>query len=70
MAPEPGDVFDFLTSDSVRRAANERIQREALRQLDTVDLDDDHSRIEPLPSSGAPPVAPRQVPRPTGRGLG
>lgn len=34
----------------VPRAAEERIRREALRQLDTVDIDDDDSRMEPLPT--------------------
>lgn len=46
----PNRKLDFLSSDSVRRATNERIRNEALRQLDAIDLDDDDATIQPLPA--------------------
>lgn len=36
-------------SDAVRRSADDRIRLEALRQLDSLDIDDEDGRIEPLP---------------------
>ena len=36
-------------SDAVRRSADNRIRLEALRQLHSVDVDDEDGRIEPLP---------------------
>ncbi len=43
------DPSDIHTSEAVRRSADERIRREAIRQLDSIDLDSDEGRIEPLP---------------------
>lgn len=46
--------FDHNDIDPVVRSVERRIQREALRQLDSVDLDDDDSRVDSLaPLEGA-----------------
>ena len=45
--------FDPNDVDPVVRSVERRIRREAIRQLDSVDLDDDDDRVEPLP-----PLAP------------
>ncbi|MGB5758777.1 MAG: hypothetical protein WBM50_17835 [Acidimicrobiales bacterium] len=37
---------------SVPEAVDRRIRLEALRQLDTLNIDDDDCRIEPLPALG------------------
>lgn len=41
--------FDPNDIDPVVRSVERRIRREAIRQLDSVDLDDDDDRIDPLP---------------------
>lgn len=48
--PTMVDPSDVHTSEAVRRAADARIRREAIRQLDSIDLDDDDGTIEPLPA--------------------
>ncbi len=45
--------FDPNDTDPAIRSADRRIQREALRQLDSIDLDDDDARIDPLPRTEA-----------------
>lgn len=44
------DPSDVQASEAVRRAADERIRAEAIRQLDSIELDDEDvdGRIEPL----------------------
>lgn len=42
----PGSRSD----DVVVTTVDEEIRREALRQVDSIDCDDDHWRIEPLPT--------------------
>ncbi len=44
------DPSDVQASEAVRRAADERIRQEAMRQLDSIELDDEDvdGRIEPL----------------------
>jgi predicted HAD superfamily phosphohydrolase len=46
MAENPDD--NDVAIDPVQRAVDERIRREALRQLNTIDIEDDHSRVESL----------------------
>lgn len=41
--------FDPNDIDPVVRSTDRRIRREALRQIDSVDLDDPDDRVEPLP---------------------
>jgi hypothetical protein len=41
---------DKASGDSAVVAVDEEIRREALRQLESIDCDDDDWRIEPLPS--------------------
>lgn len=41
--------FDPNDIDPVVRSANRRIRREAIRQLDSIDLDDPDDRVDPLP---------------------
>lgn len=36
--------------DPVVLATDQRVRREALRQLDSVDIEDDDARMEPLPT--------------------
>ncbi len=45
------DPNDVQASEAVRRAADERIRQEAIRQLDSIELDDEDvdGRIDPLP---------------------
>lgn len=42
--------FDPNDIDPVVRSVDRRIRKEAIRQLDSIDLDDDDDRIDPLPS--------------------
>lgn len=49
--------FDPNDIDPVVRSVDKRIKREAIRQLDSVDLDDDEDRIDPLPPLAAAEVA-------------
>lgn len=55
MAENPYD--NDVAIDPVQRAVEERIRREALRQLDTVDIEDDHSRIESAPDAVPNPLS-------------
>jgi hypothetical protein len=41
--------FDFDAEDPVVRAVERRIRREAIRQLDSIDLEDGDDRVTPLP---------------------
>lgn len=52
---EPGSVH---ASEAVRRAADEAIRAEAIRQLDSIELDDEDvdGRIEPLEESVPQPL--------------
>lgn len=45
------DPSDVQASEAVRHAADERIRLEAIRQLDSVNLDDEDvdGRVDPLP---------------------
>lgn len=47
------DPSDVQASEAVRRAVDERIRQEAIRQLDSIELDDEDvdGRIEPLEKS-------------------
>lgn len=44
------------TERAAARATDDRIRREALRQIESVDLDDDDWRIEPLPEFEGEPL--------------
>ena len=46
----PGPTSD----DLVVKTVDEEIRQEALRQVESIDCDDDHWRIEPLPSFSDP----------------
>ncbi len=54
MAENPDD--NDVAIDPVQRAVEERIRREALRQIETVDIEDDDSRIETIYPSVPEPV--------------
>lgn len=41
--------FDFDMEDPVVRSVERRIRNEALRQLDSIDLDDGDAKVDPLP---------------------
>ena len=41
--------FDPNDTDPVVRSANRRVHREAIRQLDSIDLDDPDDTVDPLP---------------------
>ncbi|MGH1488569.1 MAG: hypothetical protein ACRBK7_04115 [Acidimicrobiales bacterium] len=59
MAENPYD--NDVAIDPVQRAFDERIRREALRQLETVDLEDDFSRIERLAVADSTPADSQEV---------
>ena len=48
--------FDFDAEDPVVRAVERRIRREAIRQLDSIDLDDGDDTLDPLPEFNDIPV--------------
>lgn len=41
--------FDPNDIDPVVRSVERRVGREAIRQIDSIDLDDDDDRVDPLP---------------------
>ncbi|MEM9561596.1 MAG: hypothetical protein AAGA93_03195 [Actinomycetota bacterium] len=58
--------FDPNDVDPVVRSVDRRLKREALRQLDAIDLDDDDARMEPLPPLDADALV-EQLVGPPGR---
>lgn len=59
--------FDPNDIDPVVRSVDRRIRREAIRQLDSIDLDDDDDRVDPLPPLTTDEVA-EERPTRSGRG--
>lgn len=59
--------FDPNDIDPVVRSVDRRIRREAIRQLDSIDLDDDDDRVDPLPPLTTDEVV-EQRPTRSGRG--
>ncbi|MEL6983324.1 MAG: hypothetical protein AAFO29_12940 [Actinomycetota bacterium] len=59
--------FDPNDIDPVVRSVDRRVRREAIRQLDSIDLDDDDDRVDPLPPLSAHEAADE---RPTHSGRG
>ncbi len=53
--------FDPNDTDPVVRSVDRRVRREALRQLDSIDLDDDDDRVDPLPPLGDATVVEHEV---------